>query len=274
MLNVTPREEPADCHLLEMPDGAHLLIDAADGGDAPGTAVASLQRRGIHHLALVVISHFHRDHYGRLLDLVRAGITIDKVWLNVPDPRAAEREKPWGCDWNDVQSVLAELRARQIPFATPQAGDRLYEVQSPDGTVAGLEVLCLYYGVNTPVGQTDVNDTSIILRVFHGTTRILFTGDLNYALGAYLAAGNLDLHAALLKVPHHGTDTVAPNEFFDRVGAQAAFVPAPRQLWESARSKRVRNYFIEHGTPTYVSGLCGDVTVTLTAHGYTIETEH
>ena len=274
MLNVTPAEAQADCHLLEMPDGSRVLIDAADAVDAPGAAVAHLQRLGVSRLALVIISHFHRDHYGRLLDLIKSGVTVDKVVLNVPDKSSADREMPWGCDWNDVQAVLAELRARQIPYATPKAGDRIYELKTPDGTVCSIDVLCLYDGKNTPIGPTDVNDTSIVMRVSHGPTRILFTGDLNHSLGTFLATSALDLRADLLKVPHHGTEGVAPNEFFDRVGARAVLVPSPKHLWESARSMRIRNYFLEHQIPVYVSGLQGNVTVTLTSHGYKIETEH
>ena len=36
---------------------------------------------------------------------------------------------------------------------------------------------------------------------------------------------------------------------------------------------RIRNYFLEHKIPAYVSGLNGNVTVTLTAEGYKVETE-
>ncbi len=273
MFNVTPAEGQADCHLLQLPDGSNVLIDAAEAWDAPGAAIANLQRLGIYHLNLVIISHFHRDHYGRLLDLIRYGFQIDRVVLNVPSRIVADREIPWGCDWNDVQALLAELRFRNIPYSTPKAGDRIYEVKTSSGLIAGIDVLCAYDGVNTPVGQTDVNDTSIILRVFHGSTRILFTGDLNNSLGTYLAASKTDLKADLLKVPHHGTEGAAPNEFFDRVGAGAVLIPSPKHLWESARSMRIRNYFLDHKTPVYVSGLKGNVTVTLTGHGYMIETE-
>ncbi len=273
MLNVTPAEAQADCHLLEMPDGSNILIDAAEAIDAPGTAVAHLQRLKIKHLALVIISHFHRDHYGRLLDIIKSGITVDRVVLNVPDKGSADREIPWGCDWHDVQAILAELRARRIPYSTPKAGDRIWEYKSYNGVTCGIDVLCCYDGLHSPLGATDVNDTSIILRVFNGAKRIVFTGDLNHTLGAYLAKSDVDLHADLLKVPHHGTEGVAPNEFFDRVGANAALIPSPKHLWESARSMRIRNYFIEHNIPVYVTGINGNVTVTLKADGYTIETE-
>jgi competence protein ComEC len=273
MLNVTPAEGQADCHLLRLPDGRQVLVDPADAWDAPGAALAGLKQLGVTHLDLVVISHFHKDHYGRLLDLLRAGIVVERIALNVPDKSVADREIPWGCDWDDVQAVLAELRARHVTFFTPKAGDRLIEAKGADGIVAGLDVVCCYDGVNTPAGVTDVNDTSIVLRFFHGPTRVLFTGDLNRGLGGYLAGSTVDLRADLLKVPHHGTEMTVGDEFFDRVGARAAFVPSPKALWESPRSLRIRNYFADRKIPAFVSGLRGRVTVTITSTGYVVETE-
>ena len=135
-------------------------------------------------------------------------------------------------------------------------------------------MVCLYDGVHTPVGETDTNDTSIIVRLSVGPVRALFTGDLNSALGAWLARSTFDLTADVLKVPHHGTEGVAPNEFFARVNPKAALVPSPKALWRSERSKRIRDYFSEHHIPTYVSGIHGHVTVVMTTRGFTIETEH
>lgn len=273
MLDVTPGETMADCHLITLPDGRHVLIDVAEGGDAPGAMLAQLRKAGVEQLALVVISHFHRDHYGQLPELLASEIKVEKVALNVPDKRAADSEKPWGCDWWHVQQMLELLRKHNVPYITPAAGDRLLEVRLSDGTTTGMDVLSLYDGVNTPIGQTDVNDTSIILRLFHGKTRALFTGDLNHPMGAYLAESKLDLRADLLKVPHHGTEGAAPNSFFNQVHPRAALVPSPKKLWTTVRSKRIRDYFYSREIPVYVSGDRGNVTVTLDDKGYRIEAE-
>ncbi len=274
MLNVTPKEWQADCHLLQFPGGINVLVDAGEAADAPpGTALAALKKLQIEHLSLVVISHFHRDHYGQLIALLNAGIKVDRVVLNVPVKESADTEIPWGCDWNDVQAVLAELRTRKIPYTTPKAGERILEIKTGNGFTAGIDVLCCYDGLNSPLGLTDVNDTSIIMRVFHGPTRALFTGDLNHRLGAYLAKSDIDLKADLLKAPHHGTEGTAPNEFYDRVAAKAVLVPTSKTLWESARSMRIRNYFIEHKIPTYITGINGNATAILTARSYEITTE-
>jgi competence protein ComEC len=274
MFNVAGKVGQADCHLLQFPDGSNILIDVADGVDVPGAALAHLNKFHIHRLSLVIISHFHKDHYGRLIDILNAGLQVDRVVLNVPDKKSADREIPWGCDWNDVQATLGELRNRGIPFTTPKTGDRIFETKSKDGIGAGIDVICCFDGLNTPVGPTDVNDTSIVLRLSYGKERLLFTGDLNNAIGSYLVKSATDLTADLLKAPHHGIDSTVPNAFYDRVGANAVLVPSPKALWQSARSMRTRDYFIEHHVPTYVSGINGDITVTITKNAYTVYSEH
>ncbi len=272
MINVCPGDSQADCHLLSLPDGTYTLIDAADAADAPGAALAYLQKHRVKRLALVVLTHFHKDHYGRLADMIRAGIVVDRVAINLPGSREiADRERPWGCDWEDVHALLAFLRERGIPYFTPVAGDRLIEINRA-GILTALDVIALFDGYNTPFGKTDINDTSIILRLAHGPTRVLFTGDLNTRMSDYLVKENYDVAAQLLKVPHHGAASHASNEFFDRVAAKAAFVPVHRGLWTTARCQRAREYFESRRTPTYVSGRDGHVMVTLGPRGYTIET--
>jgi len=273
MLDITPHEDVADSHLLQMPGGATVLIDAGRMGDNPDGVLKQLKAHGITHIDLVVISHFHIDHYGALLDLPDAGITIGKVVVNVPDAASANPEMPWGCNLEHVRQTLDGLRDRGIPFTTAAIGDRIWEERTTSGAAVTLEVLSVYDGLHTPIGRTDVNDTSIILRLSVGPTRALFTGDLNHAMGAYLAQSSVDLAADVLKVPHHGTESVAPDSFFDRVGAKAALVPSPHKLWITVRSARIRNHFAERNIPVYVSGERGNVTVTLTEHGYGIETE-
>lgn len=62
MINVCPNQGQADCHLLGFPDGTHALIDAGEGYDAHGAAVSYLEKAGIKHIELVVLSHVHWDH--------------------------------------------------------------------------------------------------------------------------------------------------------------------------------------------------------------------
>jgi len=276
MVNVTPGQVQADCHLLEFPNGERVLIDVADAIDAPGTALTFLEKRKIKHIDLVIISHFHKDHYGRLLDAIKAGIKIDRVAISLPASREQMDREHQGtplADWDDVMATLKFLREKNIPYFIPNAGDRLIDA-STRGVPIYLDVICRYDGVHTPIGKTDINDTSIIVRLTHGNIHALFTGDLNRPLGEYLARSNLDLSADILKAPHHGTEGCAPNEFFDRVHPTAVLVPSPRSLWFSLRSKRIRDYFSSRHIPAYIAGINGNVVVTITAQCYTVWSEH
>lgn len=273
MLNVTPARDVAECHLIRLPDGVNVLIDAGMLRDAPDSVVKALRAQKVEHIDLAIISHCHLDHYGALVDVAAAGIPIDKVAVNVPDKVAADRERPWGCNLDHVHYTLDELKRRQIECFTPQIGDVLWRGSTANGSSVSLEVISLYDGLNTPIGHTDVNDTSILVRLSVGPTRALFVGDLNHPMGTYLAQSDVDLKADLLKIPHHGGEGAAPNRFFDRVDAKAALVSTPQWLWESDRSTRIRNYFQNRNIPLYPTCLRGNVTVTLTEHGYEIETE-
>ncbi len=261
MLNVNAGLTQADAHILQMPDGQVFLVDAADvSSDLPGL----LRRRGIGYVDKIFISHPHKDHYGGLSSLLDQGIGIGQLLMNEPIRSVCDRERPWGCDFAHVRSVLDRCRRRGIAVKAMHAGDVLY-----DRGQTRIEVLYAFDGLDTPIGPTDVNDTSVILRLTHGHLKVLFTGDLNQAMGAYLARSGVGLQADILKVPHHGAEGVAPNEFFDRVAPTLALAPAPTGLWQSERNRRVREHLRSMGVPTLVNGLEGDVTVRLGLDRYT-----
>jgi competence protein ComEC len=265
MLNVNSGLGQADAHLLEMPDGQVFLVDVADASSGlPGL----LRQRGIRHVDKIFISHPHKDHYGGLGPLLDEGISVGELYMNEPMREVCDLERPWGCDFAHVQAMLARCRARGIPVKAMHANDVLYE-HAP----ARLEVLYAYDGIDTPIGRTDVNDTSVILLLTHGQTKALFTGDLNQAMGAYLARNGKRIEATILKVPHHGAEGVAPNEFFDRVAPRLALVPSPPALWQSDRDRRVRDHLEAMGVETLVSGLHGEVTVRLSADTFVAHVE-
>ena len=261
MIDVNSGPRQGDAHLLRFPDGTAFLVDAAD----TGIVAPWLAGHGVRSLDKVIISHPHKDHYGGLPEVLARGIAVGELVMNVPERAPCDREKPWGCDYDDVQRLLGDVRARHIPVRAAAAGDRLYA----RGRVS-LEVLAAYDAVHTPFGPTDINDTSLILLLTNGSIRALFTGDLNKTLGAYLARSEPRVRADILKVPHHGTEDLAPDSFFDRVAPRLALVPSPLRLWESDRSRRAREYLARAGIPTLVDGRDGDVVVRIGPRSFAV----
>jgi competence protein ComEC len=274
MIDVNSGGGQGDAHLIVLPSGQAVAIDLGLTGNGPEACRDALRKRGISHLELVVLTHYHRDHYGSLLEVIDSGITVGRVIHTPPTLPQCARESPWGCSWGEIEEIARRLTEKNIPMVRPSAGDVLIE-SHVEGVETRLEVVCAFDGLNTPIGPTDMNDMSIVCRLVHGKMKVLFTGDLNSSMGAYLArTPSYDLQVDLLKAPHHGAEGTVPNEFFDRVNPKAVLVPCPKALWLSERCSRVRTYFEQHHTPTYVNGLNGAVTARIKPTGFEIQCEH
>jgi len=262
-IDVNSAEGQADANLVRFANGQNYLIDA---GDSNGKLVSELKKLDVHSLEAVIISHAHRDHYGGLAALLDSAIRVKRVLFNIPARSVCDSEKPWGCDYADVENTIKLLRERGVAVNPVSAGDVIFRV----GKVS-LEVLYAYDGINTPVGPTDINDMSLIMLLSNDNMKVLFTGDLNQKLGSYLAGlGDRKLKAQFLKMPHHGAESLAPNAFFDWVDPRVVVVPAPAKIWNSDRCKQARDWVEGKQLAHYVTGSSGNFSVSLTPGHYDI----
>jgi competence protein ComEC len=266
MVNVCDENQQGDSHLLQFGNGLVWLIDAGGGNNIVRKKLALfLKKNDITTIDTVFISHAHKDHYEGIYDVINDGVKIKTLYFNIPDKEVCDREKPWGCDYEHINRTLAFIKGHGIPVNNMKIGD----IFKPEEHTV-LRVLAVYDGKNTPVGETDINDTSAIMKLEYGEESVLFAGDLNMKLGEYLVQNPEYLKSHILKVPHHGTEGVAPNTFFDAVSPKVALVPAPKNLWLSERSKRIRDYFASKNIPVFVSGIDGNVTVILYKDRYEV----
>lgn len=268
MINVNDGEQQGDAHLLSWADGTHILIDT--GHFNVNKIVKELRKRHVNKIQAVVISHMHDDHYGGLRQLIESDIRIDTVYLNIPASKLCEIEAPWGCRLDHINEYLEQLKSHKITIKELTAGQVFYE---KSGIV--LMTKYIYTFETSPIAISSANDTSAIMTLETNGLKILFPGDLDRKLADYLTATVNDnsLASQILKVPHHGTEGVAGNNFFDKVGAKLALVPSPTNLWLSERSRRIREYFEKHHVPVAVNGIHGNVTVYIKGGKYRVITE-
>jgi len=254
MVDVCGDPYQADAHIFRFTNGLVYAIDAGQGSKF----ATYLKNNNITAIDKFFISHAHKDHYNGIINVIQSGVKIKTVFFNVPDKEVCDTEKPWGCDYDHILKTIQFIKDHNIPVEKLKAGDSF--VPQDDTT---LIILAIFDGRNTPIGKTDINDTSAIMKLTYGKISILFTGDLNARLSEYLVKAKYDLKADILKVPHHGTEGVATNDFFDAVFPKLAIVPSPYDLWLSDRSKRVRDYFSSKSIPALVSGMDRDVNILL-----------
>ena len=176
--------------LAQTPQGFRrdLLLRAyqAAGADA---SMATDECGLVERLALVVVSHPHPDHTLGLA-AVAAAFPVEEVILGggPPDGEVAE-----------VLARLPAARRLRRGQAWERAGVRLLAVSADDPAL-------------------EENDASLVLRVEHGRTALLLTGDLEGAgEAAALAASGPLLRADLVKVPHHGSRTSSSVPFVELV---------------------------------------------------------
>ncbi len=194
-----------DAFLIESP-GARILVDAG----ADDTAARWLRSHGRRRLDLVVVSHPHLDHVGGVPAVLRR-LRVDAVWyrpLPTPLPEAAE--------------VLAVAAERGIAVRSPVTGDR--------ARVGDLVVEVLHPPPGRPYrwSRSELNDTSLVLRISHGDRRVLTTGDVEVvAQRDLLASAPGRLQAELVTTPHHGADTSDP-AFLTALDPLVALISAGR----------------------------------------------
>lgn len=264
MINVSGEHRNGDAHLMEFANGQVYVIDTGNEGSCGGKKLVSyLIKDRINKIDKLFISHAHRDHYGGLIDLLNSSIVVREIYFNIPDKEACNQERPWGCDYDHVMNLRRFIENRGINLKSMQTGD----VYKPNGD-AKLQVLFVQNGMHPDIGKTDINDTSAVMKLTYGKQSVLFTGDLNSKVGKFLIESALDLKADILKVPHHGTEGTATNGFFDAVQSKVAMIPSLTAVWTSERSRRIREYFYTKNIPAYISGLNGDVSISIWKDSY------
>ena len=177
-----------DATLVSTPSGAHVLIDA--GVRSPYTdqgarvVVPHLRRFGVGRLDALVLTHADADHIGGARSVMES-VPVGRLVLN---GQRGETDL-----WAEV---VATADALGVPTEVVRAGDTL----AVDPAVR-IRVL----GPDRP--HASPNDASVALRVEHGATRWLLTGDAEAAGEAALLARAPDLGADVVKVGHHGSRT-------------------------------------------------------------------
>jgi beta-lactamase superfamily II metal-dependent hydrolase len=194
-----------DAALVRSPSGKTVLID---GGlaEAANSVVAFLGEHGIETLDLVFLTHRHADHLGGLPTILARYET--RMFMDAPYPHEIQ----------EYQRLLAVLDRQHVPVRQAErgrtidlgGGARLTLLGPPDPAIA-----------NT---RSDVNANSVVSRIDFGKMAILFAADAEAQTERWLLESQANLHAAVLKVAHHGSRYSSTPKFLQAVRPLVAVV--------------------------------------------------
>lgn len=183
----------ADCALLEC-GGEYLLIDGGNKADS-SFVVTYLEEQGVSELSAVVCTHAHEDHVGGL----------PAVLAVYPTAAVYAPTKTYSSAVFDDFLYYTDQQGLEVTIPTP--GDTFF--------LGSAEIRVM--GPTQSYAET--NNTSIVLLVTFGTTRFLFTGDMETSAENDMLEywGQIDWHADVLKVGHHGSNTSSGYRFLNEV---------------------------------------------------------
>ncbi len=198
-----------DATYIELPNGHNVLID---GGPAGGPITKFLKDKGVTTIDHVVLTHPHSDHF----------VGLKKVFAmfdvkNFYDSKA-ENVNAKG------DNNLRELADAEPGCTThfPEAGNNL----NWDSRVT-VKVLNTCSDPVQLKYNDDVNNCSIVLRLYYNGQGLLFTGDAEAPIeNAMMRVFKSGLESYALKVGHHGSRYSSTDKFLARVKPKVALISA------------------------------------------------
>ena len=230
---------------LVLPSGPGNAV-VVDSGPDPVAVDRCLADLHVHRIPLLIISHYHLDHVGGV-DGVFHGRQVGAVFAG-----------PLAEPASGVEIVRHVLADHELAVSSPGIGGRI------DVGAVRLEVLAPRVAMRGT--RSDPNNSSLVVRATVRGVRILLPGDAEIEAQQSMLAAGIDVHADVLKVPHHGS-AYSDARFLAAVHARLAVIsvglhndyghPSPLLLAELAKL----------GMPVRRTDRDGDVAVVADASG-------
>ena len=187
-----------DCILISK-NNEHVLIDAGNNEDGP-LLVEYFKELGIKKFKYVIGTHAHEDHIGGIDNVIN---NFELGHYYMPDVITTTKT---------FEDVLDALLAKKKAFETPNIGDKF--------KLSDTEFEVLYLGDD----KSDLNNTSMVLRLTYKNTTYLFMGDATSTVERILINEGKDLKSDVLKVGHHGSQYSSTAAFLKQVSPRYAVI--------------------------------------------------
>ncbi len=236
-----------DSAFIRTKNGETWLIDGGEDDEYRTQLLPFLNHSDVEVIDNAVVTHYHSDHAGGIVQLLKAG-KIKNLYLPnyMPDNRAKielmKNAEVWGTFVLDIS-----------------AGDIL-DTQDPD---LKLSVLHPEKG---GFSADNENSNSMVIRLDYFDTSALLTGDLEEDAEKILL-NKYDLETDILKVGHHGSSTSTCNEFLTEADPTYGIISAGDGNSYGHPHHEVLSRLADNDVLTYRTDLDGDITFILTNDG-------
>ena len=233
----------ADSILIKS-NNEYMLIDGGNNNDGP-LLVKYFQSLGIKEFKYIVGTHPHEDHIGGLDDVIK-NFTIDNIYI--PDAMTTTKT---------FEDLLDSIDEKNLTYKVPKINSTF-----PLGN-ANLKVI--YTGTDT----SDLNNTSIVLKLTYQDISILLTGDATSETEKKIL--NKDINSTVLKVGHHGSKYSSTESFLKKVNPKYAIISVGKNNIYNHPATITINKLEKLNTQIYRTDQDG--TILLETNGHNIDIE-
>ena len=240
----------ADCILLEN-EGNFMLIDGGNREDSQ-LVVSYLEQQGVQELDAVICTHAHEDHVGGL----------PSVLAVYPAKRVYAPTRTYSSNIFDKFVYYTDQQGLEITI--PQPGDA-FMLGNVSLTILG------------PVkSYAETNDTSIVIMAEYGSTRFLFTGDMekeaeNDMLDYW--GENYNWDCDVLKSGHHGSSTSSSYRLIYESDPEYIVIPVGKDNSYGHPHRETVALYKDAGIPFFRTDELGHVIVTSDGNEITLTWE-
>jgi competence protein ComEC len=186
-----------------------ILVDAGfkdwtrDMGEE--VVVPVLRNFGVDQIDLLIMSHPHSDHIGGV-EIILEEFEVNEIW----DSHGSYGSHLYG-------RILKSAEEKEVKYSRLQTG-------YIDTTFAPLRLILFHPDSAYSVNETNVNNSSLVVKMSYGESDFLFVGDLEEEGDEVVTPFGELLQSEVLKVGHHGSITSSTQLFLDVVDPDIAIV--------------------------------------------------
>lgn len=248
-----------DGMLLITPSGKDIVVD---GG--PGTKIADCLSSKMpfwdRTIEMVVLTHPQKDHLEGLLSV------LSRYKVKMITTTGVENESELFKAW---QKAIEDEGAK---IYLPKAGDRLV-LDSVRGHTSSMDILWptdekLELWKLAPPSSSDLNETSVVMRLTFGQFCAYLTGDMPKEILQTL----INRKCQVLKISHHGSKTGTNQEILESAKPAVAIIQVGRNSFGHPH-KEVLDLLASKGVKIYRNDINGVIEIDTDGKTYKVNNE-